>query len=60
MKKQKLNIMKNSEITKLIAKAGEYVESKTKAKSAGSRDAFIKEASIIYGVKLETLRLILK
>lgn len=56
--------MTQSEKTKLIEKAGSFVNEKMEGKRHGGHDAkrtkFIIQASDIYGVNLETLLMILK
>tara|TARA_R110002074_G_scaffold100372_2_gene216902 strand:+ start:1163 stop:1354 length:192 start_codon:yes stop_codon:yes gene_type:complete len=62
--KLKTKQMTQSEKTKLIEKAGSFVNEKMEGKRHGGHDAkrtkFIIQASDIYGVNLETLLMILK
>jgi hypothetical protein len=62
--KLKTKQMTQSEKTKLIEKAGSFVNEKMGGKRHGGYDAlrtkFIIQASDIYGVNLETLLMILK
>jgi translation initiation factor IF-2 len=62
--KLKTKQMTQSEKTKLIEKAGSFVNEEVEVKRHGGHDAlrtkFIIQASDIYGVNLETLLMILK
>ena len=52
--------MNQSERTKLVAKAGKYVKAKMDNTKNGDRDKFIKDASKLYRVSYESLKMILK